>query len=141
MLHFKNIFIVTLFSIYTSTYAQTINIHITQNNIADTICKKNYTKTVRPSVIYTNNYKRILLTAAGISWANAPLYELDHIIPLELGGNPTDHANLQLQLWTGPTGAHAKDVMENKYHRAVCSGKISLQAAQQYFTINGIVTK
>ncbi len=43
-------------------------------------------------------------------------YEEDHMLPLELGGHPTDPANLWPQSWDGENGAHAKDKLENKLH-------------------------
>ena len=53
--------------------------------------------------------------------------ELDHLIPLELGGSPLDVKNL----WPEPAPAyHQKDVTENRLHKKVCSGEITLKKAQ-----------
>jgi hypothetical protein len=127
------VFSISLFCIYQSASAQSINPTVTQDNIHKTICVRGYTKTIRPSVSYTNNLKYKELAAIGLSKSSAPLYELDHQIPLEVGGNPTDPTNLHIQLWNGPTGAHAKDAIENLYHTKVCNGNISLRDAQQVF--------
>jgi hypothetical protein len=60
-----------------------------------------------------------------------PSYEIDHVIPLELGGS-----NAIRNLWPQPVdtplliGFHAKDVVEGKAQRAVCSGHLSLRDAQ-----------
>jgi hypothetical protein len=66
--------------------------------------------------------------------ANPRDYEEEHLIPLELGGNPTDPRNL----WPEPYaksipdgGARAKDEVENYLHKQVCAGVIPLQTAQQ----------
>lgn len=114
-------------------FAQVASPAVTQENVATTICVKGYTATVRPPVSYTRKVKRSLLKARGIPLANARLYELDHIIPLEAGGHPTDPKNLQLQLWAGPRNAHIKDHLENAYHRAICDGTVTLAIAQGYF--------
>jgi hypothetical protein len=57
-------------------------------------------------------------------------YELDHLIPLELGGDNSD-ANL----WPEPAfpvpGFHQKDGLENRMHDLVCSGQLALGQAQQ----------
>jgi hypothetical protein len=58
-------------------------------------------------------------------------YEEDHLIPLELGGNPTDPKNLWPEPRNGTGNASDKDQVENALHAAVCSGRISLVEAQQ----------
>jgi hypothetical protein len=52
--------------------------------------------------------------------------EIDHIVSLELGGS-NDIANLFPEQ---APGYHAKDKLENRMHDMVCSGEISLSAAQ-----------
>lgn len=62
-------------------------------------------------------------------------YELDHLIPLELGG---DNANTNL--WPEPAspspGFHQKDDLENTLHDLVCAGSLSLAAAQHAIASN-----
>src|SRR5690348_16032676 len=60
---------------------------VTQATINSTICVAGYTRTIRPPTSYTNRVKQSLIVAYG---ETAPIYayELDHLIPLELGGNP-----------------------------------------------------
>jgi Protein of unknown function (DUF3761) len=53
--------------------------------------------------------------------------EIDHIISLELGGSNTI-ANLFPEQ---APGYHVKDKLENRLHKLVCSGAITLRAAQQ----------
>lgn len=59
-------------------------------------------------------------------------YELDHLISIELGGS-NDIRNLWPQPIDaeGVIGFHTKDVVENRAHRAVCSGEVELWDAQE----------
>ena len=135
MRHFKLLFILSCLS--TSSYGiGTVNLAVAQNNIASTICKSGWTKTVRPSVSYTNKIKKQQLQEIKVSWLNAYLYELDHLVPLEVGGAPKDLANLRIQLWDGPAGARVKDVLETRVKRLVCKGTITLEQGQSCF-LNG----
>jgi hypothetical protein len=56
-------------------------------------------------------------------------YEVDHLIPLAIGGS-----NSILNLWPEPAtpvpGFHQKDVLEVKLHDLVCSGKLDVVKAQ-----------
>jgi len=97
---------------------------VTQANIGSTICRSGYTTKVRPPESQTEKFK----------WDVAePAYgqhdvpgELDHEIPLELGG-----ANDARNLWVeaGPL-PNPKDAVENALNRAVCDGTVKLRAAQ-----------
>jgi len=57
-------------------------------------------------------------------------YEVDHLISLELGGS-NDISNLWPELADPVPGFHEKDSVENYLHSQVCSGKMSLQKAQE----------
>lgn len=55
--------------------------------------------------------------------------QYDHLVPIELGG-----ASVKANLWEQPyivPGALQKDLLENKLHRLVCNGTLSLVLAQQ----------
>jgi hypothetical protein len=52
--------------------------------------------------------------------------EIDHIVSLEIGGS-NDIANLFPEQ---APGYHVKDRLENKLHQLVCSGAMTLHAAQ-----------
>jgi len=55
-------------------------------------------------------------------------YQEDHLISLELGGAPTDPRNL----WPEPyPRAATVDEIENELNAQVCSGALSLAAAQR----------
>jgi hypothetical protein len=104
-----------------------LNPEVTQDNIGSTICKHGWTATVRPPVEYTNGLKRKQMRAYG---ETGPLsaYQEDHLISLELGGDPTDPRNL----WPEPyPRAAAVDQIENQLNGEVCSGSLSLQDAQE----------
>jgi hypothetical protein len=54
-------------------------------------------------------------------------YELDHVVPLALGGDPIDRKNLALQ----PIDeAREKDAIETCLSSLVCQGRIALEDAQ-----------
>ncbi len=60
----------------------------------------------------------------------AGAYELDHLIPLELGGD-NSASNLWPQPYHGANSADVKDHLENHLHTLVCSGQVELGTAQQ----------
>lgn len=70
------------------------------------------------------------LPGAGSGTFKAPLYEIDHLISLELGG-ADDVDNLWPQPYYQHPGAREKDAVENWLHRQVCSGKMDPQEAQR----------
>lgn len=62
-----------------------------------------------------------------IPWATRTRYVVDHRVPRELAG-----ADVLVNLWVQPLAdAHLKDRDENRLHRAVCAGTLSLAVAQQ----------
>lgn len=74
--------------------------------------------------------KAEVYAAYGIA-AHAPgAYEVDHVVSLELGGS-NDLANLFPEAALPRPGFHEKDRLENALHDAVCSGRVSLAAAQR----------
>jgi hypothetical protein len=89
-----------------------------------TICIKGYTATVRPPQSETGPVKRSMYPAYGIPVGTVS--ELDHLIPLELGGD-NDTANLWPEVGKIP---NPKDLVENALRAAVCSHKITLDLAQ-----------
>jgi len=107
------------------------NPDVRQETIGQTICVPGYTKAVRPSLNFTHGVKQMLLKRAGRDRARAFEYELDHIIPLGLGGHPRKLENLELQLRAGGSGAKRKDRIEVKLQCMVCSGQVLLADAQR----------
>lgn len=56
--------------------------------------------------------------------------EIDHLISRELGG-ADEKTNLWPQSHSGQWNAHMKDRVENRLHREICAGNVSLKAAQR----------
>lgn len=108
---------------------------VTQANIKNNVCKANWTSTVRPTVTYTNKLKttqmagdyKYLQVKFGVA---ASSYEEDHLISLQLGGNPTDPKNLWPEPYAG-NNARKKDVVESALKRLVCAGTMKLSDAQK----------
>jgi hypothetical protein len=104
-----------------------LNPDVTQANIRSTICRRGWTETIRPPVSYTNALKRKQMRLYGETGSLSD-YQEDHLISLELGGNPTDPRNL----WPEPYPRAADvDQIENELNAEVCSGKLTLAQAQQ----------
>ncbi len=104
-----------------------VNPDVTQATIRQTICVRGWTETVRPPTSYTNDLKQRGLAQYGL---HGPLsaFQEDHLISLELGGNPTDPRNL----WPEPYPRAAEvDKIENQLNDAVCSGRLTLAQAQR----------
>ena len=104
---------------------------------ASTICAPGYASSVRDVSTAT---KKEVYAEYGVSYPQ-PLgaYEVDHFIPLEIGGS-NDISNLWLEPATPTPGFHQKDQFENFEHAQVCNGTISVAEAQRrmvsdwYFT-------
>lgn len=111
--------------------AEALNPDVRQETIHQTICVPGYTASVRPSTTYTNGVKLKLLRERGLPPAAASAYELDHKVPLALGGHPRSLRNLELQPWEGNDGAKKKDQLERKLQGLVCSGKVQLDVARR----------
>ena len=104
-----------------------LNPEVTQATIGSTICVHGWTRTVRPPVSYTNHLKEVQLRQAGLHGALSAFQE-DHLVSLELGGNPTDARNL----WPEPYPRAAQvDRIENQLNHAVCTGALTLAEAQR----------
>ena len=80
---------------------------------------------------YSSDVKRILMERAGMNPVRAQNYELDYMIPLALGGHPTDRQNFALQILEGKNGAKRKDRIEAKLQCLVCSGQVTIADAQR----------
>ena len=101
---------------------------VTQRNLDQTVCSPGYSSRARPPAAYTNRVKRQLAAEQG--GLRVADYELDHLIPISLGGDPRSVRNLWLQPWSGACGAHAKDRLEYKLWRLVCQRKVGLGEAR-----------
>ena len=96
------------------------------------LCSGSYsTDTYRPPSSQTDAFKfSEAYPAYGIP--SGTTSELDHLIPLELGG-ANDAANLWPEVGSLP---NPKDHVENALHDAVCSGRVALGSAQRAIARN-----
>jgi len=110
------------------------NLAVSQKNINSTICLPGYAASVRPPVSYTAPLKILLMHAYNVTSQPRASFELDHLIPLELGGSPKNVKNM----WPEPIkSAFVKDrSVEDKLHTAVCNHSISLFLAQREIASN-----
>ena len=109
------------------------NPNVSQTNIKRTICKSGWTRTIRPPGSYTTALKRQQIVEYEYRNRKLGSYEEDHLISLQLGGDPQDPHNLWPQAYAGKCGARVKDVIETTLKRLVCSPKppLTLVEAQQ----------
>ena len=117
-----------------------INPQVTQANISSTICASGYTETIRPPESITEPEKAASAQAYGYT-GSFHTAEYDHLISLELGGDPNDPANL----WVEPNdraGAastyNSKDTLENRLNNLVCSGQMTLAGARSAIATNWV---
>lgn len=105
---------------------------VTQADVGATICTSGWTTRIRPPEAYTDDLKAAQMTAYGDHDAISA-YEEDHVVPLELGGAPTDPRNLWPEHGRSP---NPKDRVESAGRRAGCDGRIPLAAAQTAIASN-----
>jgi hypothetical protein len=104
---------------------------VTQANIQSTICVSGYTERVRPPESQTEAFK-FDQSYPAYSIPSGDESELDHLVPLELGGD-NDAANLWPEVGSLP---NPKDAVEDALNQAVCGGRVSLARAQRAIAHN-----
>lgn len=95
------------------------------------ICSTKWGKDARH---VTAAMKRQVFQEYGLAGNSAPYCrpkgcEIDHLISRELGGSD-EITNLWPQSYAGPWNARLKDRLENRLHREVCSGAVTLDKAR-----------
>jgi hypothetical protein len=109
-----------------------VNPAVTEDNVAGTVCAPGWAVTVRPPGWDTARVKTAAMVAYGEPAATRATTELDHLIPLELGGSD-DTSNL----WPEPSDLpgqgfrNSKDTVEAALNTAVCHHRITLAAARR----------
>lgn len=95
---------------------------------AKQVCTPGYSQRVRN---VSQSVKDKVYKEYGIRRHAPGAYEVDHLISIELGGDPGGDRNAIKNLWPEKQpGARSKDRLENSLHRQVCDGTISLHTAQ-----------
>jgi hypothetical protein len=115
---------------------------VTQSDISSTICSEGFTETIRPPESITEQEKIGSAAAYGYT-GSFRTAEYDHLIPLELGGDPNDPANLWVEPNDRPGAVstdNSKDTLEATLNRLVCSGQMTLDAARQAIASNWVAT-
>ena len=108
-----------------------LNPVVKQETIDKTICVPGYARGVRPPTSYTNGVKQMYFQRARINPALEQTYDLDYVIPLALGGHPRNLDNLGLRIREGENGVKRKESIAMKLQCLVCSGQVTLAAAQR----------
>ena len=101
-----------------------------------TICQIGYSARVR-NVSYPE--KLAIYDEYGVYHHSYDQYEIDHLIPLELGGSNSPR-NLWPELNDHPSPGYfnSKDILENRLHDLVCSGQLGLRYAQHSIASNWV---
>ena len=93
----------------------------------DQICTIGYSRTVRNVPV---EEKREVFRRYGVQYV-PKTYEVDHLIPLEIGGSNSIE-NLWPQPLRGEFSARMKDALENRLRWMVCNGDLTLKQAQDW---------
>jgi hypothetical protein len=113
-----------------------LDTRVTQQSLAETICRPGYADTVAPPFDQTMALKDRLLAARGIDAGEGVGYALDRHVPIVLGGSPDATANFDLLPWGGHAGERRKSLLTVRLKRCVCAGKMTLAEAQAAITGN-----
>lgn len=109
----------------------------TNATLTATVCHPGWTATVRPPASETDRTKTAAMRAYGEPTSLRPTIELDHLIPLELGG-ANDVSNLWPEISDEPGQGfrNSKDKVENDLKSAVCAHHIAIADAQNAIATN-----
>jgi hypothetical protein len=106
---------------------------VTRDLTLDQVCNTRWGRDRRAvtASMKTQVYARYHMTPYRGECALSPRgCEIDHLISRELGG-ADDVRNLWPQPYGGPCNAVDKDQLENRLHKMVCAGEMSLEDAQR----------
>ena len=114
---------------------------VMQSNIKETICKAGHftwTEGHMPPKSFLEKTEKEQIAAYGYPDENTKHYQMDHLVPLSLGGSPTEAKNIWPQLLITKWSARRKDYLEGILHEKVCKGELSLSEAQEEIRSNWI---
>jgi len=116
---------------------------VSPGDLASTICRSGWTASVRPPSGVTHPEKVGSAAAYGYTGPFST-GEYDHLVPLELGGDPDDPANLWLEPNDRPgatSTANTKDALEHHLHALVCAGRLPLREAQRAIATDWVAAR
>lgn len=116
---------------------------VTESNIKESICKVTHftwTEGHAPPKSFLESLEKQQIEQYGYSDTSLKHYQMDHLIPLSLGGHPTDPKNIWPQLLIAKWSARRKDYLEEILHDKVCKGELTLTAAQEMIRSNWVET-
>jgi hypothetical protein len=99
------------------------------------VCVPGYAKKVRAVPAWL---KRQAYAEYGITEHKPGDYEVDHLIPLSLGGSNSIRNLSPQSTGTSPWNSLVKDALERKLHELVCAGQVDLKTAQREIASNWI---
>lgn len=95
----------------------------------ETLREPRYAESVRPGRWQSARLKVQAMKRYGISYLLVHRYVLDHLIPLEAGGHPTDPGNL----WPQPKAeSHLKDADEASARLRIFTGLNTIESAADW---------
>jgi hypothetical protein len=97
-----------------------------------TACVSGYTKTIRPPSYYTSRLKAKQMRELGLPGTMHDYHE-DRLVPLCVGGHPSDPRNLWPEPVAGQWSASARDQLEASVCRQLCRGDITLEDGLEIF--------
>lgn len=114
---------------------------VNEANIKESICKVTHftwTEGHMPPASFLESIAKQEIKEYGYTDENSKHYQMDHLIPLSLGGSPIDPKNIWPQVLLTKWSARRKDYLEEILHDKVCKGEVSLKDAQDQIRTNWI---
>jgi hypothetical protein len=118
-----------------------IDPEVTAANIQESICKQkpvNWSQAHLPPASWMEDLEKQQIEQYHYSDTSLRHYHEDHLIPLSLGGHPTDTKNIWPQPLVAKWSARRKDYLEEVITRKVCNGEMPLAEAQDLFRTDWI---
>ena len=122
-----------------------LNPKVTTSTLKATICNPHgYTSKIRPPASVTGREKVANARSYGFKTDKASLHdaEYDHLVSLQLGGDPNDPRNLWIE---PPSPGHTPGAGPNNdkthLHTAICNGSVTLAAAQKAIATNWVTAE
>ena len=116
-----------------------LNKKVTQRNIQRTICDPPWVAKTQAAAAQKNTKLMAdQLKKRGYRDTDPAKYVVDQLIPIDVGGNPTDARNLWPQAVSAGWNVAAKNKLETYVNREVCSGHMKLAQGQAIFKRNWV---